>query len=188
MSLGVTQMRLSAPPPLFTRSSDFPCVSHVCLSAENTISSFPCPSHILFYVFVSGERFKFSHRLISVWCCRCQPEEQQPFPLSQVRLLLHGHKQGEDAQESRAYSLAASFQCNTCNGHSANKKKLRRKYGDEEDILKKDLTRMLCRWSPTDGSTKSWTASWLQVHFLNFLIVFLWIFSNGFDSVYNFTN
>ena len=136
MSLGVTQMRLSAPSPsnssLFTRSSDFPsvCVC-VCLSVKKTPSPPFLVRHTSSRCICVRDKCLFSHRLTYVWRCRCKPEEQQSFPLSEVRLLLHRHKQGKDAQTGRAYSLG--LQCNRCNGQCKQEKVREEVSWDKQD-------------------------------------------------------
>lgn len=140
----VTQMRLSAPSPpqlfLLVRQ-----ISHVWLlktpSPPFLVRHQPHP-HPQMYLCQCREKYLFSHWLIFARCCRCQPEEQQPLPLSEVWLLLHGHKQGEDAQESRAYSLG--LQCNICNGPFANKKSKRGSRGTSRIMELKKISAIEC--------------------------------------------
>ena len=115
---------------LFTRSSDFPSVC-VCVCLQKTPSPPFLVRHTSSWCICVREKCLFSHKLTNVLCCRCKPEEQQSFPLSQVRLLLHGHKQGKDAQTGRAYSLG--LQCNKCNGQCKQEKVRQEVSWEEQD-------------------------------------------------------
>ena len=174
---------LSTPSSLFTRSSDFPCVSLLKTPSPPFLVH---QSHILRCICVSREKmpiFSTTYR----WLVLQVPTRRAAVTstVSSATTTARTRTRWGCTREPRIF---ISLQCNMCNGQCKQEKVSEEVPGRAGYWkLKEDFYNWtLCRWWRTGGSTKSWTASWLQVS-LSYInsIIFL---CGEFCSVYLFTN
>ena len=181
----VTQMRLSAPPrpQLFLPVRQ---ISHVWLLKTPSPPFLVHQSHILRCICVSREKMPIFATTYH-WLVLQVPTRRAAVTstVSSATTTARTRTRWGCTREPRIF---ISLQCNMCNGQCKQEKVSEEVPGRAGYWkLKEDFYNWtLCRWWRTGGSTKSWTASWLQVS-LSYInsIIFL---CGEFCSVYLFTN